>query len=344
MKIFSDYLIDNLANSGAPVLTGYELGLIILNILNEGIHTPAGTQGSIYSLDLESFSKKKFSYALDKIVHPVLSPNYEIRSATPIDFSFNPDILPQTIPELISKIIHELRGIVPQDVDFQRPGSFRYNVYKNLYAKDCSESDVACIVDPSAYVSHLSAMYQYGLTNRIPNRLFITIAGRKMWDEHFLGEIKKRYQPLETLGIEVKRINIPNTLRGTPVNIFASDKLEISPPRTIDGYRRVCSVGRCFLDMLRQPDLCGGIPHVVESISENFSYFGEDMIKEIDRFGTGADKIRAGYILENILNTYHPILDKWVKYAKPGGSRKLNPSKPYNRNNINEKWMLSFNE
>ena len=245
--------------------------------------------------------------------------------------------------ETILKRVRGLNQLILRDADFRRSGGLSHDVYQNPFAQRGSSSDVACIVDPSAYVSHLSAMQQYGLTNRLPNQLILTIAGRKSWYS-YLNDLKIEFEDLRELGFNINRTNLPEKLRGMPVKKIESNHLEVNPPLAYGGYTRVSSIGRCFLDMLSRPELCGGMNHVIEVIESEFDRYSEEIVQEIDQFGSGVDKVRAGVILDELLNIDHPILSSWHAFAQPGGTRKLISSNPFNKERYSEKWMIALND
>ena len=105
---------------------------------------------------------------------------------------------------------------------------------------------------------------------------------------------------------------------------------------------RVATIGRTFLDMLREPELCGGIYHVLEIYAAHAQRYLRLIIDVINRHGTKIDKVRAGYILDERLGLLHPIIDSWLEFAQRGGSRKLLANAPY-RSRFSEKWCLSIN-
>jgi predicted transcriptional regulator of viral defense system len=112
---------------------------------------------------------------------------------------------------------------------------------------------------------------------------------------------------------------------------------------TVQGKpRRVATIGRTFLDMLREPDLCGGIYHVLDIFAEQAPRYLRLIVDEIDRHGTKIDKVRAGYVLAERLNLTHPAFAVWQTCAQRGGSRKLDAQADYSPR-FSETWCLSIN-
>ena len=109
---------------------------------------------------------------------------------------------------------------------------------------------------------------------------------------------------------------------------------------------RVSSIGRTFLDMLRRPDLCGGIHNCLDVFQQHGPQYLKLIIDEITQHGNSIEKVRAGYILEEYCNIKNHVLDnaleEWVKHAQRGGSRKLDPNNEY-WPFFSEKWCLSIN-
>jgi hypothetical protein len=63
---------------------------------------------------------------------------------------------------------------------------------------------------------------------------------------------------------------------------------------------------------------------------------------ELDQHGASIDKVRAGFILEEVCHIRDQRIDAWVRFASRGGSRKLDPSVDYEPT-FSERWMLSIN-
>ena len=107
-----------------------------------------------------------------------------------------------------------------------------------------------------------------------------------------------------------------------------------------DKSLRVAMVGRTFLDMLREPTLCGGINHVIEVYKEFASRYEPVILETLERNGTLIEKTRAGYLLAEVCGLKNHVFDNWAKKVQRGGSRKLDPHGEYSPK-YSEKWCLS---
>lgn len=206
-------------------------------------------------------------------------------------------------------------------------------------------AEVVCSLDPFCYVSHLSAMSHYGLTNRIPARLFISTPPPKTWTEEAHSRMQK------DLGNELDTYlhnSLPPLTRikfdkigRTEIHRFSS--IQWGAYTNIQGrVLRVSSIGRTFLDMLRNPELCGGMAHVIETFENYASTYVRLIVEEIDRHGAAIDKVRAGYLLNEKLGLKHELIEKWRSYVQRGGSRKLDPSAEYIPE-WSDQWSISLN-
>ncbi|MCK5853383.1 hypothetical protein KAH27_10185, partial [bacterium] len=105
---------------------------------------------------------------------------------------------------------------------------------------------------------------------------------------------------------------------------------------------RIASVERTFLDMLRRPDLCGGIENVMQVYKKHVMNYLESVIKEIDINGSQIEKVRAGYILEEICDIKDFVVENWLQFVQRGSSRKLDPYSEFSPD-YSERWCLSLN-
>ena len=206
---------------------------------------------------------------------------------------------------------------------------------------NCDE--ICCLVDPFCYISHLSAMYKYGLTNRIPEIVILTTPEAKLWKK-MKEDLEKKYQKQFDEKIQhshIKKAVFPKTVRKMKIKLieskFIHPSIEIK-----DSYARISDIGHTFLDMISNPELCGGMSHVIEIWKESAKTYLDEIIETIDKSSKGIIKCRAGYILDEILNTKNDRVNNWKNFAQRGGSRVLDPNSPY-KSKFSENWMISIN-
>jgi len=202
--------------------------------------------------------------------------------------------------------------------------------------------DVACTADPFCYVSHLSAMQRYGLTDRSPRELHLTTPKRQLWNTLRLEKIQKElgYVP-EAHRIILQRPGLHETIRRRPVSLH--ETLHPTPPVAVRGEKtRVTSIGQTFVDMLSQPQLCGGMHHVLEIWDREAKTWMERIIPAVEGSPEPIVKVRAGYILSERLGIADDRIQSWLGFAQRGGSRRLDAAAPY-APVFSEAWMLSLN-
>ena len=207
-------------------------------------------------------------------------------------------------------------------------------------------ADLMCSIDPFGYVAYLSAMAYHGLTNRLPKVLYFVSPHPPIWNK--LAEEKMR-KDLDDLYSGYTNSDLPKLRR---VKIERLDGVVIKEIRTKeygggwrnanDGALRVTGLGKTFLDMLQHPDICGGIRHVIEVFEDHAALHLKSIVAAINAHGTTIDKLRAGYILEEICGVESPEIDAWAVLASRGGSRKLDPQAEYSPE-FSAKWCISLN-
>ena len=220
-------------------------------------------------------------------------------------------------------------------------------IFSVLAQNTVSADEIACSIDPFCYVSHLSAMEYLGLTDRLSKVLFLSGAEPARWKQlatekmlKDLGEAYKRY--LETELPHLKRFSLKKIGKKT-ISLYTTKHYDAGAYTRVQGQAlKVSSIGRTFLDMIRQPSLCGGIYHALEAYSDNAARYLRLIVDEVQRHGTIIDKVRVGYILDERIGLKHPTIETWLENVQRGGSRKLVAENPYTPT-YSEKWGLSIN-
>lgn len=234
------------------------------------------------------------------------------------------------------KQMEKRRALVP-DSDF-RSGVWR--VTQSTQAGSAEE--IACIADPFAYVSHLSAMQRYSLTDRSPRELHLTTPKRTIWNKLRNNRVKDDIPDLEA--IEKPILNRPgfsDTLRRRPITIHISS--HPWKPVPVGGEEtRITSIGQTFADMLCEPSLCGGMHHILDIWEREADQWVSEIVDAIDLIDSKIAKVRAGYILSEVLEIENPKINRWEQFAQRGGSRKLDPEGEY-LPKFSERWMISLN-
>lgn len=217
--------------------------------------------------------------------------------------------------------------------------------FRLLGRKGESAEDVACTIDPFCYLSHLSAMSHHGLTNRLPVKLFVSSPSLPTWKAEAEARMKK------DLGADYDDYcgnGMPRLVRLRLSKIGRMDVHRFQSNHwgayiNVRGRTlRVSSIGRTFLDMLRNAELCGGMRHVLEVFELHAETYLPLIVDEVDRHGSPIDKVRAGYILDEKLQIRNEKVEGWVNCAQRGGSRKLDASGEY-APVWSDKWCLSLN-
>lgn len=219
-------------------------------------------------------------------------------------------------------------------------------VFAIIGKEQTSAEEIACCIDPFCYISHMSAMEWHGLTNRVPKMLFMSLPAAAEWQKYARERMLK---DLGEDGLTAFRLGHLPTLRRLTVEAIARKtvnrhlSLHLGAFTSVrDKALRVSTIGRTFLDMIREPDLCGGIYHVLDVWRDHAGQYLPLIVGEVDQHGSKIDKVRAGYILEERLRLHHPSLEKWVEFAQRGGSRKLHSNASYSEK-FSERWCLSLN-
>ncbi len=229
-------------------------------------------------------------------------------------------------------------GYIRQDSDYSA-------CWRVMTKGDVPAEDIICSIDPHCYVSHMSAMQRYGLTNRRPKDLHMTRPTdimRRAWLKEHMHEFYGPYFSEHGEEIERARAVIHRSrVRGRAVHFTVTkhyaDHLDIK-----GSLSRIATVGQTFLDMLDEPDACGGMAHVLDVWAEHARTYLDEIISHVDRAERPILKVRAGYILDEGMGIENERIEGWTRFAQRGSSRVLVAGKPFVSDH-SEKWMLSIN-
>ena len=237
---------------------------------------------------------------------------------------------------------HRLKRILIHADIVRIDRDYRARALRILTISDRPTEEIACLVDPTCYVSYLSAMERWGLTNRSPKALMLSRPDRKT----ALDKLQRHRQNIlgEHPDIYIFPLHLtkhPARVRGGRVQMYMT-KLAGANLTIRGSYTRISTIGQTFLDMLQKPALCGGMPHVLEVWEQHADTYLDSIVAAVDTASNGLVKSRAGYILQEYLGLNHPHISNWKAFSQRGGSRKLDPSQNY-APTYSETWMISIN-
>jgi predicted transcriptional regulator of viral defense system len=214
-------------------------------------------------------------------------------------------------------------------------------IIRVLSVSDLPAEDITCLVDPTCYVSHLSAMQRWGLTDRSPEALMLTRPDRKSAMSQISDHMKSVLLENEENPFPLKIITHPKSVRKRHVHVYET-KTAGAFLKVRGSDTRLSTIGQTFLDMLQKPDLCGGMDHILDVWEEHAATYLDDIVSAVDTAASDLVKSRAGYILEERLGLRHSGIEKWKALGQRGSSRKLDPSKAF-APTFSETWMISLN-
>jgi predicted transcriptional regulator of viral defense system len=239
----------------------------------------------------------------------------------------------------VVRLLEQKLGLLP-DRDFSS------GVYRIHDTPDGSPEELCCAVDPFCYLSHLSALEWRGFTNRRPAHLILTTPDAASWRRLATQKVAHdlEFLPAEenwSVALRLPRYRLPVKVRGRATRVHVS-KFHAPGVLMRSPNARISAIGQTFVETLLEPAECGGMPHVVEIWLDHAEQYLDEIIAAVNRTDSPLAKVRAGYLIEERLGKSDPRIQEWTRFAQRGGSRKLDPSKPY-RPKYSEKWQLSIN-
>jgi len=226
-------------------------------------------------------------------------------------------------------------GVIGADRDYGA------RIIRVLTVSDLPAENIACLVDPTCYVSHLSAMQRWGLTDRSPEALMLTRPDRKTAQIQLQDYMNDVLHDGEDNPFPLKIVTHPARVRRRRVHVYETKNAGAYLKNRSDDVR-VSTIGQTFLDTLQKPNLCGGMSHVLEVWEEHAETYLDEIVNALNTATSGLVKSRAGYIIEERLGLKHPGVEPWKALGQRGSSRKLDPAKEF-APAFSETWMISLN-
>ncbi|EIJ43150.1 putative transcriptional regulator [Beggiatoa alba B18LD] len=210
-----------------------------------------------------------------------------------------------------------------------------------------STKEIICCLYPYGYLSYISAMEWYELTDKIPREIIFTVCNQKIWRDNALRDIKTRLPNDTTIPSNfIPKYPLTKTqIINQEQVIIAHESNIIEPVQIKNTPIRVSSIGKTFIDMLRKPELCGGEEHVLEVYLEHGKKYAKQIITALKNpQNKKIDIARVGFVLDKMLGVQHEQITTWQKEAKNerGSSKKLSHLHEFSPI-YDEDWSLSIN-
>lgn len=201
--------------------------------------------------------------------------------------------------------------------------------YKISGKPNYDPSEILCTIYNTSYISFLSAMSYYSISDKIPKTLYLSIPNRQNWREEFLKS--NGYKSFRLIP-SYPKLNL-NTFE--PVRVIFTTKRYGSINNCKKEYAsplRIVTIGKLFSDMIAYPDLCGGQDHVLDVLFDNAKKYHRHIINYVDSNGSKLDKARVGFFLEKVLSLENETLQSWRREidGTHGGSSKFFAQSPHN--------------
>ncbi len=210
------------------------------------------------------------------------------------------------------------------------------------------EGDAAAVMmaaDPFCYLSHASALAHHGLSHQEGPDLQVSTPERGMWAA-WARALMSAALDFDIADADEDDLPFPliRPRPGASIRGRALHRHETGFPVTpvSDGAVRTAPVGATFRDTLDAPAWCGGIAAVISIWRHHARDHLEAIIAAIDESREKIVRVRAGYLLEEVLGIADPRIETWLADAQRGSSRKLDSASPY-ASRFSARWMLSIN-
>ncbi len=218
------------------------------------------------------------------------------------------------------------------------------NIYAIKGKPEYDPFELVCAIYPYGYLSKLNAMSWYGLTDKIPKVVRLTTCLPAEWKRRSIEDIEIDasidFEPIHFLPKFPKSTNVLD------YELVVSTETHYTEPVNVkDSPLRYATIGKTFVDMLRFPNECGGIDHVLEIYQDVGKKYLHPILAELKGQGSRKiDRARTGFVLQKMVGISHPLLSEWQQESQKtrGSSKILVPGEPFSPI-FDEDWSLSLN-
>lgn len=218
-------------------------------------------------------------------------------------------------------------------------------------SKDISPASIICSIYPETYISNLSAMRFYSITDRLPKVTQLVTPTRAEWKKKAQIDFLK-FNELYNLDVETaslyKKYSIPfpDTKNGRLLNFQCEtySKSQVSPYTQMPDGTRIIAIGNLFIEMLENFIPCGGIDHVLDTYINFGLIFKEEIFTSLPQY-SNITQAKVGFIFEQLLGLKNNNFLSEIKYKQReirGGSRKFISFEPYS-DIYSPEWNISLN-
>ena len=197
---------------------------------------------------------------------------------------------------------------------------------------------------PYGYVSHISAMEWYGLTDKVPKVVRFTTCSKVEWKGRFESEFVTRFGSNKEFKDFVPKYPKAGLFFEGKELLVSSETNYVEPASVRGTPMRVSTIGKTFIDMFRHPSFCGGDEHVYDVFLEHGKKYSKQIIADLEKYGRKIDKARLGFMLDKVLGVKHEKISIWREEARHerGGSKVLSTDRPFS-SVYDEDWSISLN-
>lgn len=246
------------------------------------------------------------------------------------------------IDNTFSKVLDELATFDKIKPMRNHSTGYSYFVKKN---HNNTPQELLNIIYPYGYLSHLSAMQYYDLTDKLPITIFMTFLANNEWKMVSVKDHLEKVTPFfpedEEVFCHIPRYPVQDTYFKKELFFKRVKKLE--PHTEFENRLKVINVGELFIQMLNEPDLCGGFDHVFDIYQQYAKIFLKKILKSLD-MASKIDQTRVCFMLDKVLDIKNQKIDRIKETMKNqrGSSRKMISNEPFSPYFCLE-WNISLN-